>query len=161
VWEDCGAFPFSYSSTDIEGYEQTCEFVRTVANLRGKSERFGVVTKGLTKLDWNEFKHITGSQCIGVCSDFKKRSSMERKRPVWRYAQSGWMANADKAHGMIRLMRRERSDNLSVFALVEDGMFEEFIMYPVALYAEMLWDITTDTKQIMKEVALRRYVCYP
>jgi hypothetical protein len=119
------------------------------------------VTKGLTKLDWNEFKHITGSQCIGVCSDFKKRSSMERKRPVWRYAQSGWMANADKAHDMIRLMRHFRADNLSDFALVEEGSLVMICIYPVALYAEMLWDITTDTKQIMKEVALRRYVCYP
>ena len=46
------------------------------------------------------------------------------------------------------------------FALVEDGMFEENVMYPVALYSEMLWDCHRDVKSMMREVALRGYVCF-
>ena len=58
--------------------------------------------------------------------------------------------NADKAYEMIRLM----DENSIVAALVEDGAFEEFIPYSVALFAEMLWDSTSDIKDIMSRVAL-------
>ena len=37
-------------------------------------------------------------------------------------------------------------------------MFEENIMYPVALYSEMLWDCDADLKDMMSQVALRSYV---
>ncbi len=57
-------------------------------------------------------------------------------------------------------MRRLKGGNLSVDALVEDGIFEETVMYPVALYAEMLWDTKTPLKTMMKEVALRSYVTF-
>jgi hypothetical protein len=43
---------------------------------------------------------------------------------------------------------------------VEDGMFEENIMYPVALFSEMLWDCESDVKDIMARVALRGYVAF-
>ena len=39
-------------------------------------------------------------------------------------------------------------------------MFEENIMYPVALYSEMLWDSFVDTEKIMSDVALRSYVSF-
>ena len=39
--------------------------------------------------------------------------------------------------------------------LVEDGMFENDLMYIVALFAEMLWDADADIQKLMSEVALR------
>ena len=57
-------------------------------------------------------------------------------------------------------MRRLKDGQLSVDALVEDGIFEENVMFPVALYAEMLWDTTTPLKTMMKYVALRSYVTF-
>jgi len=39
-------------------------------------------------------------------------------------------------------------------------MFGECIMYPVALYAEMLWDQQSDVKGIMQRVALRSNVTF-
>ena len=53
-----------------------------------------------------------------------------------------------------------RPDTDPITALVEDGMFEENIMYPVALYSEMLWDCGADIKTMMSEVALRNYVTF-
>ena len=50
--------------------------------------------------------------------------------------------------------------DLCVFALVEDGMFEENIMYPIALYSEMLWNCHSDLGQLEREVALRGYVSF-
>ena len=160
VWENCGAFPFSYVPKDVSTFDDTKQFVRTIAQLRGRDDRFGVVTKGLVKLDWSRFEHAKGSQCIGVSSEYVKKNRIERKRRIWRYIQSGWMSYADKAYEMVQEMCRVKDGNLCVCALVEDGMFEENIMYPVALYSEMLWDCNADIKDLMSQVALRSYVTF-
>jgi hypothetical protein len=68
------------------------------------------------------------------------------------------MIRANYALEAIRLMAREKGGELMLTALVEDGMFEESIMYPVALYAEMLWDAQADLDTLKSEVALRAYV---
>ena len=57
-------------------------------------------------------------------------------------------------------MYRLKSGDLSIFALVEDGMFEENIMYPVALYSEMLWDCHKNIDTLIRNVALRSYVSF-
>ena len=61
---------------------------------------------------------------------------------------------------MVQTLCRSKDGDLSVFALVEDGLFEENIMYPVALYSEMLWSAFSDVKDIIKEVGLRGYVLF-
>ena len=53
-----------------------------------------------------------------------------------------------------------KGGDLDITALVEDGMFEENIMYPVALYSEMLWNCNGDIKELMREVAQRSYVSF-
>ena len=160
VWEDCGAFPFSYVPTDLEGYEEAMELAVKTALLRGDNDKYGAVTKGLVKLDWPSFEHMTASHCVGVSSELMKRNRIERKSRIWRYIQAGWIANADKAHEMIRALSLAKGGDLSLYALVEDGMFEENILYPVALYAEMLWDCSSDTKELTSRVALRSYVSF-
>ena len=158
VWENCGAFPFSYVPNDLDSFEETKKFVNVIARLRGEDDRFGVVTKGLVKLDWSRFEHAQGAQWIGVCSKQMKKNRVDRKHKIWRYIQAAWLSNADKAYEMVQEMHRIKGNDFSVFALVEDGMFEENIMYPVALYAEMLWNCQSDPKSLMQEVALRSYV---
>ena len=61
---------------------------------------------------------------------------------------------------MVQAMATRKGCDLDITALVEDGMFEENIMYPVALYSEMLWDCGADIKTMMSEVALRNYVTF-
>lgn len=158
VWENCGSFPFSYIPKDVEAFDETCEFVRKIERLRGGEERFGVVTKAFTKLDWGAFEHLQGPQYIGVSSEWMKRNREERKRKFWKYIQAYWLAYADKAQEMVRLMQKEKQGDLYITALVEDGMFETQIIYPVALYAEMLWNPDADFKETLSKVALRDYV---
>ena len=158
VWEDCGAFPFAYIPWGLEDFDETKAFVKTISCLRGENDRFGAVTKGLVKLDWSRFEHATGAQWIGVSSKRMKKNRIDRKHKIWRYIQACWLANADKAYEMVQEMHRIKGGDFCVFALVEDGMFEENVMYPVALYAEMLWDCHNDVKILMREVALRHYV---
>lgn len=160
VWEDCGAFPFSYDPNDVSAFDETKAFVGTIAGLRGASDRFGVVTKGLVKLDWTKFEHAEGAYCPGVSSEYTKHNRIERKRKIWRYMQAAWLRHADKAHDMVKEMCRIKNGELNIYALVEDGMFEENIMYPVALYSEMLWDCEHEAEQLIQEVALRSYVTF-
>ena len=145
---------------EIFDFEKTKEFVGRISRLRGENDRFGVVTKGLVKLDWSRFEHPSMPQCIGVSSEYMKDNREERKRRIWRCIQAGWIANADKAYEMVRDMHRLKDGDFCAFALVEDGMFEKNVMYPVALYSEMLWDCNGNVKDIMREVALRSYVSF-
>ena len=160
VWEDCGAFPFSYEPTDINEFDSTVSFLKEIATLRGKSDRFSIVTKGLVQLDWSHFEHLRGSQWIGVSSNAAKKRVIDRMAREWRYIQAGGIANADKAQQMIREIAKTKNGDFASFALVEDGMFEENIMYPVALYSEMLWDSDINIKDLMRTVALRGYVSF-
>lgn len=158
VWEDCGAFPFSYIPSDVDRFQETKEFVGKITGLRGQEDRFGVVTKGLTKLDWSAFEHLAGPIHMGVSSKWMKENRISRKHKIWKYLQAYWLVNADKAYEMTRLMAEAKQGDLYVTALVEDGMFEETIMYPVALFSEMLWSCDREIGEMMSQVALREYV---
>lgn len=160
VWEDCGAFPFSYFPHDVESFEETKIFAESIANLRGVGDRFGVVTKGLTKLDWPSFSHQDGAVFPGTSSDAMKTDRIIRRSKDWKYFQAYWLTNGDKALEMIRALANCKNGDLNIAALVEDGMFEENIMYPVALYSEMLWNCDVDFSVLLSEVALRSYVTF-
>lgn len=155
LWEDCGAFPFSYYPSDLQGYDETLDFVRRVATLRGEGDRFGVVTKGFTKLDWSAFHHAEGPMYIGVSSPRRRRALAMRKEPIWRHQQAYWLTNADKAREVVRCLSELKDRDLYITPLVEDGLLEERIPFPVALFAEMLWDRTTPLDRLIQEVALR------
>ncbi len=160
VWEDAGAFPFAYVPAQVDGFDETKEFVGKIARLRGEGERFGAVTKGLICLDWRHFSHLRGPHHLGVSERGTKEKIAEGRRGTWRYVQAQWLALADKAQEMVKEMVCAASGDIGVWALVEDGAFEESIVYPVALYAEMLWEAEKDTKTLMAEVALKRYVTF-
>ena len=55
-------------------------------------------------------------------------------------------------------MSKLKKGNLCITALVEDGMFETKLCYPVALFGQMLWDTDSDLRDIMCEMALSDYV---
>lgn len=158
VWENCGSFPFCYIPKDVKNFDETTEFVKKIAVLRGENDKFGVVTKGIVKLDWSTFEYAEGPYNIGVSSKFVKANRVTRKNKVWKYIQAYWLSYADKAYEMTKTMVNAKNGDLYITPLVEDGMFEENIMYPVALMSEFMWDNKTDIKEMMTEVALRSYV---
>lgn len=157
VWEDCGAFPFAYTPNDLEGFEETCNFTRKVAMLRAENENFGVVTKGLICLDWQTFKHQEAPFVMGKGTDEFIEECTHKKRKLWRSIGSYWLKNASYAYDMVKLMY-DANANTTVTALVEDGMFEAEISFPVALYGEMLWDCCKDLDCLVTEVAMREDV---
>ena len=134
------------------------DFVREIANLRGRADKFGVVTKGLTKLDWTKFSHPEGPMYVGHSTRALQDNRIERKRKVWKYLQAYWLANGAYALEAVRVMSEAKRGRLTVTALVEDGMFERQIMYPVALFSEMLWNADADYSELVSSVALRDYI---
>lgn len=158
VWEDCGAFPFSYVPYDIEDFQQTLSLAESIAVLRGENDRFGIVTKGFTHLDWSAFTHLGGSVCINKALNTTKQNRISRKRKTWKYLQAYWLTNGDKVYTMLRTLGTLKGGELDVHALIEDGMFEEHIYFPAALYGEMLWDHSTELNTMINQVALRNYV---
>ena len=162
VWEDLGAFPFSYIPNDLDRFDDTADFVRSITHLRAQNggERFGAVTKGLVKLDWGAFEHLEGPMAIGNSSEQLKANRIVRKHKFWKYIQAYWLTNADKAGEMLRIMAEETGGNTCITALVEDGMFEREIMYPAAVCAELMWDGECGFEEIINRVALRSYVIF-
>lgn len=162
VWEDCGAFPFSYRPSDFaDKHEETLALVRDIATLRKENERFGVVTKSFTTLWWGGyFEHQRGHYFMGVSSDAMKQNRIVRKHKEWKHLQAQWMCKADKAYQMIKLMKDCTNGDFYCTALVEDGMFEEQIMYHVALYGEMLWNTEADLDEMIEQVATRDDVTF-
>ncbi len=160
VWEDCGAFPFSYIPENIHNFAETKAFTESIVNLRGVNDKFGVVTKAFTTLDWSRFRHLDGPIYLGTSSEFIQADRILRKAKDWRYFQAYWMRNGAKALEMVKTMADAKNGELVVTALVEDGMFEKNIMYPVALYAEMLWDCNEKFENLLSAVALRTDITF-
>ena len=162
VWENCGSFPLAGTPSPIptEEIEKTVAYLQKIASLRGENDRFGVVTKGIIGLDWTRFKHLTGPQLIGVSDRAAREKRAALRRPHLRAIVAGWLAHAGDVLAVIRALAEAKQGDVIVAPLVEDGMFEENILYPVALEAEMLWSPETDLKTLMREVALREYVTF-
>lgn len=160
VWEDCGDFPYNYMPSEVGDFENTLDLTHRIATLRGEKESFGAVLKGLTKLDWAEFEYPTGPYFIGVCSEKKARERSERKKDIWRFLEAYWLTNADHAYRTVKAIAADTKGNCCLTALVEDGMFERKLHYPVALLAEMLWDVGKETGELIKSVALRDYITF-
>lgn len=152
VWEDCGAFPYKYMAKDIAEFDKTVEFTKSIRNLREGG--FGVILKGMTALDWSTFVHQPGEYVIGEYDSKFVDKKAEEKRKIWKYVQSYWIRNAEYAKNMIDLY----DENTIAAALVEDGCFDKYAWYPVALYAEMLWDKSKDIQDILCDTALMKDV---
>ena len=84
VWEDCGAFPYDYIPQNVNDFEKTVEFTKRISNLRGIEEKFGVVLKGLTCLDWYSFVHQEGGFILGKRSKAYIEKRTNEKMKIWK-----------------------------------------------------------------------------
>jgi len=149
LWEDVGAFPFHYIPNKIDNFEKTVEDTIKIRDLRDGG--FGAVLKGVICLNWDTFEHINGPFAMGTSDRKYLKEKLLEKREILRYIQSAWIRNAKYARDLIR----EFEEDSVVTCLVEDGVFEEAINYPTAIYAALLWDSDHDIGDILYEVAQR------
>lgn len=154
LWEDCGAFPYDYIPKKIENFDETAAFSKEIENLRSGS--FGALFKGMTALDWTSFKHQPGSFVIGEYEKDFIAAKLKEKQKIWKYVQSYWISNAKYVKSTVENF----NDTTLVAALVEDGVFDEKVWFPVAVYAEILWNPHRSTEDILTETALMSDVSF-
>ena len=148
VWEDCGAFPYTYTSDNVEDFEDTYNFTNRILTLRGDNEKFGAVFKGMSNLDWSNFEHHHNKSYI--MGTYNKKFIREReitRGKIWKIALGGWLKNANYCQKMVELI--SKNENSIVQALVEDGMFEYKIPLPVAIYADLLWNNSEKVEDVI------------
>lgn len=159
IWEDCGAFPYNYLTDKIDSFSETLQLTEELLSLRGQDEQFGAVLKGMMNLDWLQFEHFSDSYILGECSESFIRTRQAQKNRIWKIVQAGWLKNAEYAQKIIALIS-EKGHTPILEALVEDAMFENEIMLPVALYAELLWTPDADLPTLLEEVSKFPCVCF-
>ncbi len=156
VWEDCGSFPYNYYADDVSDFENTYKLTQELTNLRGKNEKFGAVFKGMPKLDWTRFEHFSSSYILGERTKSFIHNRLHDKTKIWKRLQADWLKNADYIRKIIELISNSGKDVI-LQALVEDSMFESKIMFPAALYAELLWTPNRPVNELISDVA--GYTC--
>ena len=149
IWEDVGAFPYHYISTKTENFDKTVETHKTLRDLR--SGGFGAVLKGVICLNWDTFVHVNGEFNMGEESDEFIKNRANEKREILRIVQAGWLKNGKYA---LELIKYFNYDNM-VTCLVEDGMFEEIVNVPTAMYSAMLYNSNRTFEEVLFEVAMR------
>lgn len=139
VWENLGAFPYSYHTDDISESEKTLELTEKLLTLRGENERFGAVFKGMLKLDWSEFEHFDAPYILGERSARYITERTAKKERLWKIQTPGWIKNAEYVRRTAELIAASGRD-VVIQALIEDGMLESKIALPAAIYAQTLWN---------------------
>ena len=160
VWENCGAFPYSYHPKETHNFPETLDFNRRIATLRGEKERFGAVIKGMTTLPWSEFKSFKGPYVLGERNKHFTEKRSAYKSRFWRHLQSDWVLGARYPYELMKMLTELKGGDLTVQILAEDGMFEEDIYIPIALLAEMLWSTEDDVDTIVERVLKSRDVSF-
>ena len=153
VWEDCGSFPYDYYADNVKDFEKTLDFTEIVLRLRGDSEKWGAVLKGMLKLDWLKFEHFSAPYILGERTDHYIRQRQTKKDRIWKLQQAGWIKNAEYVRHIIEIVAKYGKEDAVVQALVEDAMFENQIAFPVAVYAEMLWTPDRDSIEMIGQVS--------
>jgi hypothetical protein len=165
VWEDAGVIPYSYDPVPtisegghhnpLDSVDATIEYSKKLATLRPHNG-FAMVAKGWTTLRWGtEFEH-PGPFIMGERAASFIEERLRERQPRWDYVNSLWLVNYPYALRFLQQVRDFSTAKMTVLALIEDGLFEEKIQPSAALFAEMLWNPSRSTNQLL-ELAMSPY----
>lgn len=155
IWEDAGQFPYNYvPETDLPGFEDASAATEKIVRIRG-GRGAGATLKGLCCLDWKTFKHQEGPVQIGCASRAQMESLLIQKKRVWKYVQSHWLVNAEACRAVVEQYAEATGGCAALCGLVEDSLFEMKMWFPVALFAEILWDCEKPACELIRETAQR------
>ena len=151
IWEDCGDFPYHYMPSRRHEPEKTRAFTEEMLALRPDA-RTGAVLKGMICLNWNAFEHQSGPFVMGKASEQAIAERQAQVRRIWRQIQAEWMTWGDVCRQTVCQLSAQP---VSLYGLVEDGLFERAIPLPAAVFAEILWDCDRDYGEILRQCAER------
>ncbi len=150
VWEDAGGFPYHYDPrTEVD---HTRIYNQTLANIRGKNERFGAVFKGFTVLNWDLFEHQKGSLIVGESDKAFIQQHTADKAFYWRFLAPYWINKAPFLQQILKDIASAPIHDRLITALVEDGMLESQNHMALALFSELLWNPFDDVQSVLQKV---------
>ena len=158
MWEDCGAFPYSYipEAPDRQSFEETKSFTEDIINLRGIAPT-SLLIRGVATLSWISFAHQAGPYVIGKNHKSVIEHDKAIMRPIWRTLEAQWRkGRAGKyAYDMIKHVASLGRPDVAVGMA---GQFVGGIWQNEALIAEMLWNSDESYDEILERVLRRRYI---
>lgn len=157
IWEDCGAFPYSYTPymTDEKEFENAQSFTDTMMNLRGNSTE-GVLFKGVLKMDWDgiHFVHQEGPYVLGEASANTNKRDTILIKPLWKDFQNGWLKDGEYAYKMAKtVLKCSKTASIGVAGQLTNG-----IWFPVALLSQILWECDKPYTEVLTKVLNRRNI---
>ena len=153
LWEDCGSFPFNYSSyvKDEEKYTETLEFVKQILELRS-GKGVGLAFKGVMMLDWTQFINQHGPYVMGENSPEIAAHDRLVRAKAWREFSGDWLRYGDRAQQMLKWIKEKKLDEIDMCIA---GTFDGGIYLPFALAAEMFKDCEGEYGDILRRPSRR------
>ena len=151
IWEDLGAFPFTYEPTETTGSKQANELVTTLGRIRSGREDFGLVVKGFYNGLWGPSQ----SEPMGVTGAAEPRRLAQDEELVatWARRERAWRANLPMYLATVRTMAQSPARGKTLLALVENGLWEARQWLPVVLFAEGAWNPDRPAKELISQAA--------
>ena len=156
MWEDCGEYPYSYSTRvqSEELYKETLEFTKKMLNLRG-GRGVGLVFKGVMMLDWTKFINQRGPYVMGENTLVIANHDRQVRRKGWRSFSADWIKNGNRAQEMLKYIK---DNKLGEVDMCLAGTFDGGIYLPVALCAQMYRRCEGNYYDIVQQVIRRSCV---
>lgn len=153
LWEDCGSFPFNYSSLapSEEAFEETKNFVKEIMNLRG-GRGVGFAFKSIMMLDWTKVVRQNGPYVMGENSPEVADHDRRVRAKSWRRYAANWMTNGHYTHKMISFITENQ---LTDTTMCIAGTFDGGIYLPFALYAQLFRKNEATYAPVLNSVAKR------
>lgn len=152
-WEDCGSYPYSYSSRvkDEVAYQDTLKFTKEILELRG-GKGVGLVFKGVMMLDWTKFVNQSGPYVMGENDSRVAAHDKRLRASSWRIYNANWMKYGAYALQMVRFIKENK---LSDVDMCLAGTFDGGIYLPMALCAQMFRTANEDYPDVLRRTARR------
>ena len=161
VWEDCGAFPYSYYPvTDSEErVKETLEFTKEIINLRGKEGKTGLVFRGFSTLDWTNkhFVHQKGPYVLGENAEEILEHDRLLREETWRKLSAEWIRHGEQARMMAEFIINETGGRVN---LCLAGAFDGGLWFPSAVCSEVVLNPYRDFGEILEKVAWQKHVIF-
>ena len=156
MWEDCGEFPFNYSTRvkNEDEYNKTLELVKKILALRdGKG--VGFLYKGIMMLDWTKVVRQSGPYIMGENSPKIAYHDKAVRANAWRNYSAAWMNSGKYALEVTRLINKYKLSDVEIGIA---GTLDGGLYLPVALISEMLRKCDDDFEFILKKTARRECI---
>jgi len=156
LWEDCGEYPYAYTSyvRDEEEYRKTLAFTKEILTLRG-GVGAGLVFKGVMMLDWSKKVGQPGPFIMGDNSQKIAEHDRFIRANAWREYAANWMRNGDRALQMLRFIKENKLGDVNMCLA---GTFDGGIYLPMALCAQMFCNCDEEYPEILRKVARRECI---